>query len=203
MKGKFIVLEGSDGSGKSTLAGKLKDYYDHRGAKVLLTREPGGTDLGEEIRDMILRKQGEEMDPRTEALLYAASRAEHVFKKIKPAVEEGYIVLCERYILSSLAYQGYGRELGPQEVLKINEFATGSFRPDVTFYLKVDWQKTLQRKIDQGGDRLELAGDAFFKRVQEGYQALAQSKGIHVLDAGKNPEEIYQECIKILEEVNG
>ncbi len=118
MKGKFIVLEGSDGSGKSTLAGKLKDYYDQRGAKVLLTREPGGTDLGEEIRDMILRKQGDEMDPRTEALLYAASRAEHVFKKIKPAVEEGYIVLCERYILSSLAYQGYGRRAGPPRGFK-------------------------------------------------------------------------------------
>lgn len=196
------MLEGSDGSGKSTLAEKLKTYYDHLGRKVLLTREPGGTQLGEEIRTMILKNTEIEMDPRTEALLYAASRAEHVFKKIKPAVEKGYVVICERYILSSLAYQGYGRDLGPDQVLKINEFATGRFQPDVTFYLKVDWEKTLHRKTSMGGDRLELAGDTFFKKVQEGYQALEKTKGIQVIDASQSPEEIYRECIKILEEGN-
>ena len=203
MKGKFIVLEGSDGSGKSTLAQSLKEYFEGRGQKVLWTREPGGTDLGEILRDLILKEAKDPMSSRTEALLYAASRAEHVEKKIRPALERGEVVLCERFVYSSIAYQGYGRQLDPKEIEDINLFATGGLRPDATFYLKVDWRKTLGRKTDLGGDRLEQAGDAFFNRVQEGYRALEKRPDIQVIQADESPEKVLAACIKVLEEKNG
>lgn len=201
MRGKFITLEGGDGSGKSTLAQGLKKYFAEKKSKVLFTREPGGSVIGEEIRRLLLSNEYREMTPRTEALLYAASRAQHVEQVIKPALAEGRHVFCERFVLSSIAYQGYGRQLPVEDIRMINEFATGGLKPDIVLFIHVDWQETLARKTKDGGDRLELSGDSFHKRVYDGYKLLRNREENPVLlDGTKSPEEVLKECIDALEE---
>ena len=173
MKGIFITLEGPDGSGKSTIMKKLTHYFKDKNIDFIGTREPGGTEIGEEIRSIILDKKNRNMVAETEALLYAASRGQHIHEKIIPALNMGKIVLCERFILSSLAYQGVGRGLGIEEVRMINDFAIKGIRPDLTLFFHVDPSLTLDRKTEgKKGDRLEKEGVEFHKEVYRGYMEL-------------------------------
>ena len=150
-KGLFITIEGPDGSGKSTQIEKLRVYLEKKGYKAILTREPGGTEISEKIRNIILDKNNKEMNNMTEALLYAASRAQHVAEVIKPALEMGETVICDRFIDSSIAYQGYGRGIG-EPVRVINEYAVAGCMPDITFLLKLD------PRIGKGRIKIEFIG---------------------------------------------
>ncbi|MBE6031368.1 MAG: dTMP kinase [Clostridiales bacterium] len=170
-KGLFITIEGSDGSGKSTQIALLKDYLESKGFVVLTTREPGGTNIGEKIREIILDKNNIEMDSMTEALLYAASRAQHVAEKIVPALERGEIVICDRFIDSSIAYQGYGRNLGDC-VRIINEYAVRGCMPDITFLMKMDPGVGKSRIKEEDADRLEREKLEFHQKVYAGYEEI-------------------------------
>ena len=205
-RGFFVALEGSDGSGKSTVFKAIKDRYAESGRgpgnmEIVFTREPGGTLIGEDIRDIILDKENKEMSLRTEALLYAASRAQHVDEKIRPALEEGKLVISDRYMLSSLAYQGAGRGLGLDKVYRLNYWATGGLMPDLTIFLDVDPIMVLRRKaVKVEKDRLEEAGDDFFKRVYNGYiESKKYMEKLISIDASKSQQEVIDSCIRALE----
>lgn len=199
MKGKFITFEGPDGCGKTTIVEMIYKKLEDLGYKVIKTREPGGTDISEKIRDVILDVNNDEMSPRCEALLYAASRAQHTEEKIIPYLNKGYIVLCERYILSSYAYQGYGRGL-LEGVVAINEFATSGLRPDLTILLMGDYRVGLERKNEMGADRLELESTDFHKKVYKGYEEIAKYEDVTVIDANSELETVFNNTLeKILE----
>ncbi len=175
MKGKFISFEGPDGSGKTSVIKVVEKYFNEKGFKTIVTREPGGIEISEKIRDIIHDVEHTEMDPRTEALLYAASRSQHLHQKIIPAIESGIIVLCDRYVDSSLAYQGFGRELGLDEVLAINKFAIDSFFPDLTIFVDVRPEVGLNRVFstaDREINRLDLEPLKFHKKIYDGYLKL-------------------------------
>ncbi len=203
MRGIFIVLEGPDGSGKSTMAKKIGDYYRVKGREIEFTREPGGTKISEKVRKLILDKNNTEMDYRTEALLYAAARAQLVSEKIKPWLNEGKIVISERYVYSSLVYQGIGRGLGVEEVKKINDFATDGLKPDMVLLLDVNPEKGLKRKLNiNGGDRLENEDISFHKEVYEGYKSLIQFfPEIKIINAERTIDEIFYEIKKIINSI--
>lgn len=172
-KGLFITLEGPDGSGKSTQIEYLKEYFDDKGIETVFTREPGGTDIGEKLRDIILDKANSEMCDMAEALLYAASRAQHVNQLIRPALEAGKVVICDRFIDSSIAYQGYGRELG-DSVRIINELAVDGCMPDLTFLMEISPEIGKSRIKSESQDRLELEKIEFHNRVYAGYKEIAK-----------------------------
>lgn len=204
MRGLFITLEGPDGSGKSTLTRLLGDYLGDKGYDFITTREPGGTLIGEEIRHIILDKKNINISGETEALLYAAARGQHVHEKIMPALEKGQIVLCDRFVLSSLAYQGVGRALGVEDVKAINDFATNGLQPDLILFFHVDPELTLKRKtLKKSGDRLEEEGNDFHKSVYEGYMDLIKiyPENIKLIDATKSIEEVLEQSIKEIEEL--
>lgn len=192
MRGLFVTLEGPDGSGKTTILERVDNRLRENGIEAVLTREPGGTPIAEKIRTVILDNANEGMGSRCEALLYAASRAEHTEKLILPAIERGELVLCDRYVLSSLAYQGAGRELGMQDVWNINSFATAGQMPDLVLFFDVDPLTVLNRKAKvTQQDRLEVAGNAFHSRVYEGYQeALTYADKVQVIDARQSIEDV-------------
>ncbi len=196
MKGLFIALEGSDGSGKSTILNTLKKYFRRESWDVVYTREPGGTPIGEKIRDILLDRGNVAMDPHCEALLYAASRAQHVHEKIIPNLEAGRIVVTDRYILSSLAYQGWARKLGISEVYDLSRFACGGVEADLTIFLDVDPITVLKRKArHQKPDRLEKAGNDFHRMVYEGYgKALPFQKRVVRIDASKPANLVAEEA---------
>jgi dTMP kinase len=166
----FVTFEGLDGSGKTTQATLLAEALSERGVDVVSTREPGGTPLGEEIRDLVLH--GGHIAPWAEAALYAAARAQHVDQVIRPALERGATVVCDRYVDSSVAYQGGGRELGLDTVLELNLLAVGGLVPDTTFLVEVDVETALER-VGGERDRIEQAEAAFWPRVAEAYRELA------------------------------
>ena len=139
MKGKFITLEGPDGSGKTTISKIVYDKLSAEGYKILLTREPGGIDISEQIRNIILDKKNITMEARTEALLYAAARRQHLIEKVKPALDNDYIVICDRFVDSSLVYQGVARKIGIDEVYQINLFAIGDIMPDLTVFFDIPY----------------------------------------------------------------
>ncbi len=202
MNGLFIALEGPDGSGKSTIAKLLGDYLDKKNIAYISTREPGGTEIGEKIRNLILDKEHTDMSDRTEALLYAASRSQHLDEKILPALKEGKLVLCDRFVLSSLAYQGRGRELGIENVKQINDFAIGDVYPDLILFFYIDPSITLKRKTENiGVDRLELEGDKFHQNVYKGYMEVLDMypKNIKKIDATKSIEDVLAQSIKEIE----
>jgi dTMP kinase len=202
MKGLFITLEGPDGSGKTTQAEALVAYLRKKGLQVVMTREPGGTVISEQIRNILLDKKNQMMDNMTEALLYAASRAQHVAEVIQPALKEGKIVICDRFLDSSIVYQGIGRGLGLEMVQKINEFAVRGCMPDITFLLKLPPRAGLERKYDQGdGDRLENESIYFHEQVYRGYQLLEEQEPERIkgIDARKTPEEIHLEIVRCVE----
>lgn len=189
-KGLFITVEGPDGSGKSTQIEYIRGFMHANGHEAIFTREPGGTPISEKIRAIILDKDNTELDPLTEALLYAASRAQHVSQLIRPALERGRIVVSDRFVDSSIAYQQYARNLG-ESVSVINEYAIEGCMPDVTFLLKVD-PETALRRIDGPSDRLEDESLEFHKRVYEGYLELEKKfpDRIVPIDASLSAEEV-------------
>ena len=203
MTGKFITLEGPDGCGKSTIMRKIKKYLRKNRIDFIQVREPGGTDIGEEIRSIILDNDNTEMVGETESLLYAASRSQLINEKVKPSLEEGINVLSERFVLSSLAYQGIGRGLGVEEVKAINDFGTGGLVPDLTLFFYVDPELTLRRKTSKGGDRLEQEGSEFHKKVYDGYMELIKlyPENVKVIDASRSIEEVFNESVYYIEEL--
>jgi len=198
-KGLFITFEGCDGSGKTTQINFLAQHCRDLGYKVLLTREPGGTSISENIRAVILDPQNKELAPTTEALLYAASRAQHVAEVIKPALSEGKIVLCDRYIDSSIAYQGYGRDLG-DDVRIINEFAIQGLSPDITFFLDIKPVMGLARIKKSGDfDRIEKEAIDFHEKVYSGYMELIKKNPLRfIVVDGNASKDILASQIKEL-----
>ncbi|HVC87641.1 MAG TPA: dTMP kinase [Gaiellaceae bacterium] len=188
----FVTFEGVDWSGKSTQAELLADWLRKQGRSVLSTREPGGTPVGEAVRRAVLH--GDEMSPWAEAALYAAARAEHVERSIRPALERGDDVVCDRYIDSSLAYQGVARGLGEQRVLELNLTVTQGLMPDRTFLVLLDPVAARRRGGGQP-DRIEREGDDFMRRVDAAYRGLAATfpQRIVTLDGARRPEEIAEE----------
>ena len=193
-RGFFITFEGPDGCGKSTQIRKLAEYCESLGYTVKLTREPGGSAISEKIRQILLDPENREMCGVAEALLYAAARAQHVEQTIRPAVEAGQIVLCDRFMDSSIAYQAYGRGLG-DDVRIINEFAVQGMQPDLTFFLDIDPAKGLARAASHSKpDRLEQEKLEFHQRVHDGYLALKEiySSRYVCIDAEQSIEDIAQ-----------
>ena len=203
MKGLFITLEGPDGSGKSSVAKALCQKLIDEGYEVVHTREPGGIDIAEQIRNVILDPKNTAMDGKTEALLYAASRRQHLVERVLPAVNAGKIVICERFLDSSLAYQGFGRELGFEEVLNINLFAIDNTYPDLTIYLDVDEEVGLNRLKDRDfKDRLDQESIAFHHRVKQGYKyTLEKFKDrIKIVDASLELDTVIFNAYKLIKE---
>lgn len=195
MKGYFITVEGLDGCGKTTQLNNIADYFEQKGRKVILTREPGGTKLGEKIREILLDVDNTGMNSVAELMLYAAARAQIVSELIVPAVEQGKIVICDRFIDSSIAYQGYGRKLGVEIVEGINSYALQGYKPDITFFFDISPEEIAKRKtLKEKLDRVESEKIDFHNRVYEGYLALAEanSERIIVIDARKSIEEIFE-----------
>jgi len=195
-RGAFLSVEGLDGSGKGTQIKRLADALDRYGFDVVHSREPGGTPIGEKIREILLDKGNAEMADETEALLYAASRAQHVREKIRPAVAAGQVVLCDRFVDSSAAYQGGGRQLGIDRVLGINTPAVDGTMPDLTVYLEIGHRKALERRCAASEpDRLEMQAESFHARVEDGYHELIRRdpERFVVVDAEKDREEIAAE----------
>ena len=201
-RGLFISLEGSDGCGKSTQIAKLREYLTRRGYETVLTREPGGCPISERIREVILSLDSRGMSAECEALLYAASRVEHVRVVIEPALKCGKIVICDRFLDSSIAYQAYGRELGEDFIRQINAPAVKDVQPDVTVLLEVD-RDSAKRRMAAGAplDRLEIEKEDFFERVRRGYDAVkAQSPDrVHAIDASRSIEEVFEDVRAIVD----
>ena len=201
MKGKFITFEGCEGVGKSRQIKLLKEYLDNNGISYYLTREPGGTPVSEKIREIILDGKNSEMTDECEALLYAAARAQLIREEIEPRLNNGELVICDRYVDSSLAYQAYARGLGYDFVAGINTFAIKSFPPDYTVFLDLPPEKAFLRK---GGadknDRLELSGIEFHKKVYNGYKALSEKfkERFIVIDASGEKAETHAKIIAAL-----
>ncbi|WP_314685759.1 dTMP kinase [uncultured Bifidobacterium sp.] len=192
MTGLFLSFEGVDGSGKTTQVALLSDYLRDRGHKVVVTREPGGTALGTGLRGMLLQGAGDApIQTRAEALLFAADRAQHVGEVIAPALERGDVVVCDRYIDSSLAYQAGGRELTVDEVRRINMWACGGLLPDRTYLLDIDPGGAMDR-LDRRRDRMESAGEGFRARTRASFLGLARREPgrFLVLDAGRPRERL-------------
>ena len=204
MKGIFITFEGGEGAGKTTVLHELKNYLEQKGYKTATTREPGGIEIAEKIRHVILDTSHTNMDSRTEALLYAAARRQHLVEKVIPLLEEGHIVLCDRFIDSSLAYQGYARELGIEEVYSINKFAITDFMPDLTLLFNVQPEVGMERinkNKEREQNRLDLEKMSFHQKVYDGYQILLKrfSDRIKEIDAGRTPDQVLKQCIEVVD----
>ncbi|MGG0187770.1 dTMP kinase [Bacillus rhizoplanae] len=205
MKGLFVTIEGPEGSGKSTLITKLLPYFEKKEQKVVATREPGGIKISEEIRTILHKKEHTMMEARTEALLYAAARRQHLVEKVMPALEDNYIVICDRFIDSSLAYQGYARGLGVDKVFEINRFATEDCMPDITIYLDIEPEIGLARIRKDGNrevNRLDLESMEFHKRVREGYLQLVDrfADRIVVVNADQPIDIVIKEVTQLIEQ---
>ena len=202
LTGKFITFEGPDGSGKSTVIKAVQEFLISEGYNILTTREPGGIRISEDIRSVILSKENTMMSARTEALLYAASRAQHLDEKVKPALLEGKIILCDRFVDSSLAYQGYGRELGIDNVWSINEFAIGETMPDLTIFIDVPPSVGLSRvhKSTRKLDRLDLETLEFHEKVYEGYKIIAKKfeDRFIVIDGENELDTVIEDTLQVI-----
>jgi len=203
-RGKLITIEGIDGAGKSTLAGALVRELTARGRQVELLREPGGVDVSERIRALV-KDPALAVAPRAEALLYAAARAQLVQELLAPLLEQGTLVLLDRFVDSSLAYQGAGRELGVEEVRHINEFATAGLTPDRTLLLRIDPALGRARQDERAlqPDRLEREGERFFARIAAAYDELAdeEPERIHPIDAGQALEDVLRDALAAIEDL--
>lgn len=199
----FITFEGPDGSGKSTVIKAVYERLINDGYSVILTREPGGTPIAEKIRDVILDNSNTALDARTEALLYAASRRQHIVEKIWPAIKEGKIVLCDRFLDSSLAYQGEGRKLGIENILNVNLFATENTYPDLTLFFNISPEEGLKRVSKDKkrvADRLDNENANFHQEVYNGFLKVNSmyKDRIQVIDATKSLNEVIENAYKII-----
>lgn len=202
-KSYFLTLEGPDGSGKSTIGKRINDELISLGYDVVLTREPGGTDIGEDIRKILLSKFNNNMSDIAESLLYAASRSQHVYEKIRPALEDGKIVLSDRFVMSSLAYQGGARGLGMETVMAVNKFAMDGVYPDRIIFFDIEPEITLKRKtIGRDLDRLELEGLQFHNLVYNGYVEAINMfpENVIKINANQTEDEVFNVCMKIIME---
>ena len=205
MKGYFITIEGSDGSGKSTQLKKIISYLEEKQVDLVVTREPGGTDVAEAIRELILDPAYPQMTAKTEMLLYAAARAQHVEEKVLPALQAGKVVLSDRYVDSSIAYQAYGRGLGDM-VAQVNAIATGGLVPDLTVFLDlppaVGMARTQQEEHHEL-DRLEQEKQEFHQKVYEGYDALCKKEPERIcrIDASGTLEEVFGQIKEALDKI--
>lgn len=207
MKGCFITLEGPEGSGKSTQTERIKEFLESRSVSCLATREPGGTAIGDRIRDLLLDPSAQEMCLWTEVLLYAASRAQLVEQVIRPTLEKGWTVLCDRYVDSSVVYQAFGAGASPEEVIRINQVATGGLLPDRTYLLDLPVEEGTRRLENRGQskDRIELKGQAYHQKVREGFRHLANlhPERFCIIDATLSADEVFNRIATDLEETLG
>lgn len=204
MRGKFITVEGTDGAGKSTQIELLVKYLQNNGFEVVVTREPGGTSISEKIREIILDVENSEMSDITEALLYAASRAQHINQKIKPAVENGKVVICDRFVDSSIAYQGYARGLDMSLIEDVNMYAVDGMVPDATLFFDIKPEIGIARKKNvQSLDRIEKEALDFHYKVYNGYKELLEKypQRIKRIDAEKDVEEVHAQVVEVLKEI--
>lgn len=200
MNGLFISIEGGEGAGKTTVITGIAEAMQAAGQHVMTTREPGGIPIAEQIRSVILDRSNTSMDGRTEALLYAAARRQHLTEKVVPALEQGHVVLCDRFIDSSLAYQGHARGIGFDEVMAINAFAINGLMPALTLYLDVTPETGLRRIQETAGreiNRLDLEAASFHHQVREGFLLAAErfKDRIVVINAEQQPEDVLSDCI--------
>ena len=203
MKGLFVVMEGPDGSGKTTQINLLKEYLEEAGYECLITREPGGTVIGEEVRQLILNPEHKEMSPVTEMLLYAASRAQLVHEVIGPALEEGKIVISDRFVDSSIVYQGIARKLGISTVSAVNAPGIGIYRPDGIFFIDLSEAEGLRRKKEQKNlDRMEQEGIDFHHMVSEGYRKVLSGRPeVMKIDGGRSIDTIQKKIRNHVDEL--
>ncbi|NOW88618.1 dTMP kinase [Clostridium beijerinckii] len=202
-KGLFIVFEGGEGTGKTTAIDAIYDWITENNFECIKTREPGGIKISEQIRQVILSKDNKEMDAKTEALLYAAARRQHLVEKVIPALNQGVIVLCDRFIDSSLAYQGYARNLGIKEVLSINKFAIGEYMPDISVLFDLDPKIGLARIANNDCrevNRLDIEKLEFHERVREGYDIVYKNNNHRIvkIDANNTKENVINQIKNIL-----
>lgn len=203
MQGLFVSMEGPDGAGKSTQIELLRAYLTARGYDVIITREPGGTVISEAIRQIILNKEYTEMSPNTELLLYAAARAQLVQEVIRPALDVGKAVICDRFLESSVVYQGIARGLGVEKVYAVNDYALEGLRPQLTILLDLSAEEGLRRKKNQAElDRMEAEGLQFHQKVVEGYRMLAdrEKDRIMKISASLPVDEIHAKIVSAIEE---
>ncbi|RLD16880.1 MAG: dTMP kinase [Caldiserica bacterium] len=202
MRGIFLTVEGIDGCGKTTQAELLQNYLIKKGFPVIKTREPGGTSLAEDLRNILLSPKNL-IYPMTELLLYAASRAQHTQELIKPSLENGKIVICERYIDASLAYQGYGRGIDLSIIERLNEIATEGLKPDITILFDIDVERAfeLKRRNSFLFDRLEMEEMEFHKRVRNGYLEIAKKeKRFRIIKVDGSVKDVHNKVIEVWEE---
>ena len=202
-KGLFITFEGADGCGKTTQIKLLDEYLRQRGFQTLLTREPGAKGLGEKLRDILLNYNGE-VSPRCESFLFLADRAQHADCIIKPAVNNGIIVLCDRHTDSTIAYQGYGRGVNISELKRLNEIAVGGLKPDLTIVFDIDI-KTSMMRVGAEKDRMESSGTEFFEKVRNGYLEIAgqEPQRVKVIDSTQSIEDIHKQVLRLVNNVIG
>ena len=202
-QGIFISLEGDDGAGKTTAARNIKNELEKMGLEVVYTREPGGSPIAEQIRQILLDPANKAMDAKTEAVLYAASRNQHVKDTILPALQEGKIVLCDRFLDSSIAYQGYGRKLGADRIEHLNDFVLEGLRPDLTLFFEVSDETGHKRMVSRGDmNRLDQESRQFHEDVRQGFRKIksnpANTERIHVVNAEGSVEEVLEQSMKII-----
>ena len=197
-KGLFITFEGGDGCGKTTRIKLIDEFLKDKGYKTLLTREPGSKGLGIKLREILLNYDGE-VSPVCESFLFLADRAQHVDCIIKPALEEGVIVLCDRHTDSTVAYQGYGRGLDLEQIYQLNKIATSGLKPDLTVVLDVDVE-TSQKRVGSEKDRMESAGIEFFERVRQGFLEIAKQEPdrVKVVDSTQSIEKIHEQILELV-----
>ena len=204
-RGKFITFEGCDGCGKSTQLKMFSKYLTENNLPHIFTREPGGGKISEAIREILLNGKNMEMTDECEALLYAAARVQHLSDRVEPALNEGKLVICDRYVDSSLAYQAYARGLGEAFIRQINDYALRQYRPDATVFIDLTPEEAFARKhgADEN-DRLEQAGLAFHQRVYAGYCAIAEKEPERVIrvNGRQTPKEIFDNVLHALQERN-
>jgi len=201
----FITLEGPEGSGKTSAIKIVKQELEKLNFEIVMTREPGGTDISEQIRNVILNRANTAMDSTTEALLYAASRRQHLVEKIWPSLKEGKVVICDRYLDSSLSYQGYARGIGVEKILAINSYATEGTYPDLTLLFDVTPEVGLARinaNSKREVNRLDLEKISFHQKVREGYLKLAEQfpERYVIIDASQAQEKVAQDALNIIKE---
>jgi len=204
MRGRFITVEGTDGAGKSTQMDMLIKYLEEKGIEVVVTREPGGTNISEKLREIILDAENKEMTDTTEAMLYAASRAQHVEEKIIPALEEGKFVICDRFVDSSVVYQGYARGLDMEMIESINKYAVCGLVPDITLFFDITPEAGIARKKNMHKlDRIEQEKMDFHYRVYNGYKALCEKypERIKRINAENDIETVHKDVLEAINEI--